>query len=297
MAWVFVKNKTNGTTYVYESENYWDREKKQSRSKRVCVGKLDVEGNFIPSARFNKPLPESMVPKQGPVPATHTRRLYYGATYLLDQIGEKLGITADLKKCFPNSYRQMLSVVYYLILEDSASMFRFEKWGETHRHPYGENIPSQRSSELFQSITDESRHHFFALQGKRRLDKEYLAYDISTISSYSQCLKQVQYGKNKENDRLPQINLALVFGQESNLPFYYRKLSGNIPDVVTLKTLLADLDALGFSKLSLVMDRGFYSEANVNALYKDHLKFLLAVSTSLKMIRREIDAHRDELDS
>jgi hypothetical protein len=44
------------------------------------------------------------------------------------------------------------------ILEDNASMLRFEKCGETHRHPYGENIPSQRSSELFQSITDESRH-------------------------------------------------------------------------------------------------------------------------------------------
>ena len=299
MSRVYVKNKSNGTTYVYESENYWDREKKQSRSKRVCVGKLDDDGNFIPSARFSKPVPESVatVPKRGPVPAVHTRRLYYGATYLLDQIGIKLGITADLKACFPNSYRQMLSIVYYLILEDNASMLRFEKWGETHWHPHGENIPSQRSSELFQSITDESRHHFFALQGKRRLDKEYLAYDISTISSYSQCLKQVQYGKNKENDRLPQINLALVFGEQSNLPFYYRKLSGNIPDVVTLKTLLADLKALGYNSLSMVMDRGFYSEANVNALYKDHLKFLLAASTSLKLIRRELDRVKNELDS
>ena len=299
MSRVYVKNKSNGTTYVYESENYWDREKKQSRSKRVCVGKLDDNGNFVPSSRFSKPVPESIaaVRKRGPVPAVHTRRLYYGATYLLDQIGIKLGIAADLKVCFPNSYRQLLSVVYYLILEDNASMLRFEKWGETHWHPYGANIPSQRSSELFQSITDESRHHFFALQGKRRLDKEYLAYDISTISSYSQCLKQVQYGKNKENDRLPQINLALVFGEQSNIPFYYRKLSGNIPDVVTLKTLLADLKALGYNSLNMVMDRGFYSEANVNALYKDHLKFLLAASTSLKLIRRELDQVRDELDS
>ena len=299
MARVYVKNKSNGTTYVYESENYWDREKKQSRSKRICIGKLDDAGNFVPSARFSKPIPESVTvtPKRGPVPAVHTRRLYYGATYLLDQIGIKLGIAADLKVCFPNSYRQMLSIVYYLILEDNASMLRFEKWGETHWHPYGENIPSQRSSELFQSITDESRHHFFALQGKRKLDREYLAYDITTISSYSQCLKQVQYGKNKENDRLPQINLALVFGEQSNLPFYYRKLSGNIPDVVTLKTLLADLKALGYNSLSMVMDRGFYSEANVNALYKDHLKFLLAASTSSKMIRKELDQVKDELDS
>ena len=299
MARVFVKNKSNGTTYVYESENYWDREKKQSRSRRVCVGKLDDAGNFIPSARFSKPVPDSVAaaPKRGPVPAVHTRRLYYGATYLLDQIGLKLGIIADLKECFPNSYRQMLSIVYYLILEDNASMMRFEKWGETHRHPFGENIPSQRSSELFQSITDESRHHFFVLQGKRRLDKEYLAYDISTISSYSQCLKQVVYGKNKEHDKLPQLNLALVFGQESNLPFYYRKLSGNIPDVVTLKTLLADLAVLGFNKLSLVLDRGFYSEPNINALFRDHMKFILAASTSLKLIRRELDKVKDELDS
>lgn len=299
MARVFVKNKSNGTTYVYESENYWDREKKQSRSRRVCIGKLDDAGNFVPSARFSKPVPDSVAaaPKRGPVPAVHTRRLYYGATYLLDQIGLKLGIIADLKECFPNSYRQMLSIVYYLILEDNASMMRFEKWGETHRHPFGENIPSQRSSELFQSITDESRHHFFVLQGKRRLDKEYLAYDISTISSYSQCLKQVVYGKNKEHDKLPQLNLALVFGQESNLPFYYRKLSGNIPDVVTLKTLLADLAVLGFNKLNLVLDRGFYSEPNINALFRDHMKFLLAASTSLKLIRRELDKVKDELDS
>ena len=122
MARVYVKNKSNGTTYVYESENYWDREKKQSRSKRVCIGKLDEDGNFVPSARFNKLVPESITTKQGPVPATHTRRLYYGATYLLDRIGEKLGITSDLKKCYPNSYRQLLSVVYYLILDPSASL-------------------------------------------------------------------------------------------------------------------------------------------------------------------------------
>lgn len=299
MARLFVKNKSNGTIYVYESESYWDREKKQSRSRRVCVGKLDNAGNFVPSARFSKPVPESVAvaPKRGPVPAVHTRRLYYGATYLLDQIGLNLGITADLKECFPGSYRQMLSIVYYLILEDNASMMRFEKWGETHRHPHGENIPSQRSSELFQSVTDEARHHFFVLQGKRRLEKEYLAYDISTISSYSQCLKQVVYGKNKEHDRLPQFNLALVFGQESNLPFYYRKLSGNIPDVVTLKTLMADLSVLGFNKLNLVLDRGFYSEPNINALFRDHIKFILAASTSLKLIRRELDKVKDELDS
>lgn len=101
-------------------------------------------------------------------------------------------------------------------------------------------------------------------------------------------MKQVQYGKNKENDPLPQLNLALVFGETSNLPFYYRKLAGNIPDSKTVKNLLADLDLFGFSKVKLVMDRGFYSEDNINALFKEHLKFLLSAKMTLSFIRRHL---------
>lgn len=38
------------TTYVYESTSYWDAEKKQSRSKRRLLGKLDPEtGEIIPT--------------------------------------------------------------------------------------------------------------------------------------------------------------------------------------------------------------------------------------------------------
>jgi len=81
----------------------------------------------------------------------------------------------------------------------------------------------------------------------------------------------------------------LVFGEKSSLPFYYRKLAGNIPDVSTLRNLLADFAVLGFEKAKLVMDRGFYSEANINGLFKEHLKFMVAATTRLSFIRKEID--------
>jgi hypothetical protein len=46
-------NKATGVTYVYESVSFWDKEKKQSRNKQVCVGKLDpTSGKFIPSKRL-----------------------------------------------------------------------------------------------------------------------------------------------------------------------------------------------------------------------------------------------------
>lgn len=288
---VHQKDKRSGITYAYQSVSYWDKEKQQSRSKRTLIGRVDDKtGEILPTdGRGRKKKDKSTPAKRGPIPVERTARSFYGATYLLDAIGEKLGITQDLKICFPETYRQIMSTAYYLVLEDHNPLYRFEKWGILHKHPYGKNIASQRSSELFGSITEKDKQHFFKLQGKRRSEKEYWAYDITSISSYSESLRQVQYGKNKEDDRLPQLNLALVFGETSSLPFYYRKLAGNIPDSKTLKHLLVDLDTLGFSKVKLVMDRGFYSEENINALFKDHVKFLIAGKMSLNFMKSNLE--------
>jgi transposase len=243
----------------------------------------------IKDGRGRKRKPNKSMNKREHAPAESARRRFYGATYLLDAIGDKLGVTQDLKKCFPNHYKQLQSVAYYLILEENTPLFRFEKWHTLHKHPYDKDIPSQRSSELFASIKEENKEEFFRLQGKRRIEQEYWAYDITSISSFSEQLRQVQYGKNEENDRLPQIHLAMVFGEKSNLPFYYRKLAGNIPDSKTVKNLLVDLNVLGIPKVKLVMDRGFYSEDNINGLYKEHVKFLIAAKTSLKFIKKELE--------
>jgi transposase len=75
---------------------------------------------------------------------------------------------------------------------------------------------------------EDSRHQFFRRQGRRRTESEFWVYDSTSISSYSQALRQVKRGFNKEHDPLEQINLALLFGEQSSLPFYYRKLPGNI---------------------------------------------------------------------
>jgi|GEM_PF-65065 len=216
-------------------------------------------------------------------------RLFYGATYLLDAIGEKLGLAEDLRQCFPEMHKEILSLAYYLILEDNGALYRFEKWGQTHKHPCGEDIPSPRSSEIFAAIGEDAMHQFFRLQGRRRMENEYWAYDITTISSYSECLRQIQYGHDKDGDGLPQLKLALVFGEQSRLPFYYRKMAGNILDLMTVKALLSEFDVFGFKKVKLIMDRGFYKEGNINGLLKDRLKFLVAVKMSLKFVKSELD--------
>ena len=47
---VYQVDKKTGTKYAFESISFWDKEKKQPRSKRKYLGKVDPEtGNIIPS--------------------------------------------------------------------------------------------------------------------------------------------------------------------------------------------------------------------------------------------------------
>jgi transposase len=298
MSIVYQTNKRTGITYAYDNQAYWDKEKQQSRAKRILIGKVDPKtGEIIPTRPYkkSKETVETNSLKPGPVPMTKVQRSFFGACYLFDQIGKRTGVEADLKVCFPDTYKKILSLAYYLILEENNSLSRFSHWQRLHIHPYGDDIPSQRSSELFQSISEEERMSFFEKQGRRRIEKEYWAFDITTISSYSEVLKQVKKGKNKENDRLPQINLALLFGEESGLPFYYRKLPGNITDVKTVKQLMHEFDVMGYKKVRVILDRGFYSKSNIDELYKNHQKFVIGVKVGLKYVKNVLDEERENL--
>ena len=295
MGIIHQKDKRSGITYAYENHAYWDKEKKQCRSHRTLLGRVDEDGNIVPTDGRGRRSADGKrkTRRQAPVPITQIRRDFYGATYLFDEIGRETGLTEDLKASFPGTWRQILSIAYFLILDDNGSLMHFPRWSACHAHPFGEPISSQRSSELFASIREEDMRSLFRRQGRRRAKEEYWAYDSTSFSSYSETLKQVRYGRTKEHDALPQLNLLLLFGEQSGLPFYYRKLAGNIPDVTTVRTLLDEIDLLELGRVKLVMDRGFYSEENINRLYQRHEKFLIGAECSLKYVRERIDGWRD----
>ncbi|KRL11907.1 transposase [Schleiferilactobacillus perolens] len=148
---------------------------------------------------------------------------------------------------------------------------------------------------MFDQITDGQIHDFFRRQSKRRIPDEYWAYDSTSISSYSQGLAQVRYGHNKEYDPSAELNLLVVYGGQSGLPFYYRQLSGSIPDVKTVINLLDDLEVLGIDKAKLVIDRGFYSKVNIDALLGQHLKLLIGIQTVFQLVRTNLLDHMEEL--
>jgi transposase len=232
-------------------------------------------------------------------PGCHYYDLYYGAVYLLEQICADLtGLSDDLAFCFPNTYKQILSLAYYLVLEDRPTCHRFERWAFDHKHPYEKVLTSQRISDLLiDGFPENQKLLFFERQASRRLEDEYLAYDTTSISSTSSLIKSAKYGRNKDEENLPQINLAMIVGEKSRLPVYYRMLPGNIADVATITKLIKDMSFLQGKVLSFVLDRGFYSAKNINELYKNNYNYILAARKDLKLVKEIYNSAKTTLSN
>lgn len=132
---------------------------------------------------------------------------------------------------------------------------------------------------------------------RRLSENELLCYDITSISSYATANEYVRRGYNRDKEKLPQVNLAMLFGQKSGMPAYYRRTPGNISDVVTLENTLNTLKYLGTSKLFFVLDRGFYSETNVDALLRRGHQFAITVPTGRTWVRDAIDQYYENVVS
>lgn len=285
------QERKNGVIYVYEVlDHYWDKEKKQARTQQVYLGRLDPKTNeLIPK----KSLGDQAGAALDQAVTAHTT--VSGPAILLKEVDRKIGLSKHLKKVAPCSWRELLSLAWYLLASKGA-LCHAASWCENHEVPSDKNLSSQRISELLESITEDDRQTFFDLWGKSIASRDYLCYDISSISSYSEQNEYVRYGYNRDGERLPQINLGLIYGQQSKLPVLYRPLSGSINDVSTLESLLDQLAKLNYPKLHFVMDRGFYSKKNIDDLTESRYNFTLGVPAHLKWVREIIDADRDLID-
>lgn len=280
-------NKKTGVTYVYESVSRWDKEKKQARSTQVCIGKLDKEtGTFIPSKRITQP-----VLNDKDCTATTT---IVGPSLILHELSKRLGLTKLLKASFPEYYEQILTMAYYLVCQ-GGPLCQCESWTKTHEHPGGSSLSSQRISEILGSISTGAKQAFLSSWMDKVLEDDYLCYDITSISSYSALNDYIRYGHNRDKEKLPQLNLAMLFGQKSKLPVYYHRTPGNITDVQTVHNLLATFNKLDIKNLHYVLDKGFYSKKNVDELLerKDH--FTLSVPLNNLWIQKAIDEIYDTI--
>ena len=241
-----IRKKVGKQTYLYESESYRNAEGKP-RTRRKLVGKLDPDtGNPVYKQEFIERMKETDSKLNLPVveptftisAIKNSTIKEFGAYYLFEYIAKNSGLLDVLKEVFPYRWEQIFNLACYIVASGEPVMYCDDWLSKTESIPCRSMAP-QRITELFQSISVEERMAFYENWSRFRCDQEYLALDITSVSSYSELIADVEWGYNRDKEKLPQINLCMLMGEKSRLPVFQTTYSDSIKDVSTLKTTLS----------------------------------------------------------
>lgn len=278
------EQKIKGTVYVFEAVAQWDSQKQQSRQKRVYIGKKDpVTGAFIPNRKYYE-LYGNDAPSDIQTYSV-MKSVDFGNVYLMDRAAALCGLKQVLADCFPHHWKDILTCAMHSCSENEA-LYLCEGWAHNSMVPSAPS--SQQISRLLKKLDEDSRMRFYREWAKLRQEKEYLALDISSISSWSELINYVEYGYNRDSETLPQVNLAMLFGEESRLPVFTRIYPGSIKDVNTLIGMASFMEQLYLKQMHFVMDKGFYSTTGVNLMLEKYIKFAIGVPFTTKMAKETV---------
>ena len=289
----------NGDTYILERKTIYDKEKKYNivMSSKL-IGKIP-KGTEIQVPTRPKRAKCGMITEMASVSVEGNdqiiaSRVRVGMMDIIDHIGKVSGIDDAIYAITDTgTAEKMISLARYLLATNGQSLPGITTWQYNHPLPYVEGISEDIYHDLFRSVGfDETlQQNFFLSRCGDLEDGAAIAYDSTTISTYSENQVEARYGYNKSGDGLKTIKYLSLYSVDSRQPVAFTKQPGNLPDVITIGNALSQLMALGVKKAELVTDNGYYSEKNLSELFQAHFGFITLAKVSLKWIRPEIDEY------
>jgi len=269
---------------------------KKTRHHYVTVGKAkgkDAPIEFGEKFKLASRLSDPGGAEQSPIRVKDV--ILSGEKLVLDKIGNESGLGECLRSALGKEKAgKIMSLAYYLVCTGDA-LCSAEEWQGERKLPV---LPGPRVSELLPELTSESCAPFFRSWSKAKAKGKRLCYDITSISTYADGNDMAEFGYNRDHEGwLRQINLAVVSDQDAHIPLAFRPLSGSLSDSVTLDATLRDFEAYDAKPYGLVMDRGFYSQGNLDLLSARGVKVMIPVPSSLKWARDLIGRHKDDVFS
>ena len=243
----FLKTSKKGNTiYVYEVESFRDEEGIPRHRYIRAVGKLDENGNLIPSMRVKDVTVEN-VKLNGPVTALH-------------KITEDLGLEDILGEYAP----EILTLVYSHILrpESLNNIKRAITWIDTDEIGLKLPVSRKRLEKAMDTMVPEIPNIERSLYRRinEKCDLNSIFYDISGIYFNG---KNVIIAKRGHGSDLPQIGIGLAVEAEYGIPLFHQIFDGNVYDAKTFPVILARLKEFAREKCTLVFDRGVASRKNI----------------------------------
>jgi transposase len=274
-----VERKVNGNIYLYETESYWDKDKKQPRQRSKYLGsKQKAETKKIKKALGQ------LVSKN------------YGNIFFLEEISKSIGLHDVLKECYPDNYKEILANAFYEIIGESKN-YLFHHFQDEHYFKEAKTMYSSYVSGLHSMLgNDEQSKHEYTKKWIEKINPQNgIYYDITSFLSYSTKNEFVEWGYNRDKENLPQINLGMVCCRTTGLPFFYTVFPGSIVDVKTIKNFIKYLKIYKLQDIFLIMDKGFYSASNICELIESdrNLSLIIPLPFSLNLSKELIENNLD----
>jgi hypothetical protein len=304
---------TNGYRYAISQGSIRDPETGKYSHPKITYGTVTDDDRFLPNQRFLEmsteerkrlafpfewnldaidaaPLPPAET-RGRPSYTGESRSLLYGSVLFLEKVAGANGLRKDLTTIFGKSgiVDDLLSLAYYNLLHQDCYN-HLESRQKVEWYPTTKGLSPSKITRLTQTLTEQNKQDLFACRQTRVIEDSWIAIDSTSFSVYSTRLADSHYGKNKEHDPLPQLNLLVLYDVISGIPVYYRVLPGNIPDARTLETTFKELGLKGFKRIQFLLDRGYITFEVLQLLVKKKIGFIMMAKTGDKKIKAIIEA-------
>jgi hypothetical protein len=224
--------------------------------------------------------------------------LDFGDSYVLDHVITDTNFKKIMTDVFSSENDTMLSMLFYRILSGGASRYALTYWEGSYTRLLFPSamLESQRVSEFYQRIGDESYHRAFF--------KAYITHIVSEIGTSilvdsTGLPNDIHIPLTAVNNHNNVINnearLILVVDKKSGLPIYFRYVAGNIVDVSTLKTTLVELKRNGINVDYAIVDAGYYDKDNIKELQNESISFITRLKSNVKLYKTLVASHAQSI--
>jgi len=225
--------------------------------------------------------------------------LDFGDIFLLVENLKKTGIFDIIAETLPEAKDTIIAMTVFKVLSQNANCYAGDWWEGSYARllfPHA-NLSSQRLSEFLKELGEEAvqRRFFekylrFLCRGDKHkailIDSTGLAnkvqFSLAAISTHS--------GKTNRETRL-----ILAVDRETCMPLFFRYVAGNIVDVTTLRTTIAELAQYGVETKLTIVDAGYYCEDNIKSLLADNIAFLTRLHSNRVIYKDLLREHIGEL--
>ena len=285
------EKRPNGDIYVYERITAYNEKTKMTYTvSQTLKGKIKAGTRGLVPTR-----PKKCTGEGGVVAAV---RRHTGLTDILEWVGEASGIDDDVRISFSEGdAAKILSIARYWIGSGGNTLPRLESWQVMHPLPYCAAITEDVYGNLFKDVgrNEDGVQRYFSSRATRLDKSPVLAFDSTTISTYSENQSEARRGFNKDGNGLNTIKLLTLYSVKAREPLAFAKQPGNIPDVISIENTLEQLKCLDLETPLIVTDNGYYSQKNMMEFARSNVKFLTLVDPNIVWVRETVDALREML--